>query len=379
ETVTDVKARARNRNNESQICRFLDHAEKCRRFDLATAIRDASIDFRSIDPVVGIICDHDNDADDNDDNDLENLRDTPTHRLDTTAALLSTISPVKQLAGMPQRAADYFSLAHMLNQGSYPHAPSPHCTFVGAQTALHLNSRPSYSRMKIDVVATKLKLPDLGVVLSDYLAMCAPDHCCIIGPAGNLPFNTLEVWEKLRVQNRAYHAPHEILPAQTINAISPSTSWPCGCADTVLVNTNSDAIWPRSGMTGMKIICTSYSILIHAKGIKLCNCFESFLSYTQKFEIIPQINEKLSGSSRQKGPYPHFASSMFVLQQVRHPNQNIAVEIIPLKQVRALVELVPVFGEAADRRLTKETSLEYSRQFWLDKYFDKELYYALTV
>ena len=107
--------------------------------------------------------------------------------------------------------------------------------------------------------------------------------------------------------------------------------------------------------------------------------FETFLSYTQKFEIVPQINEKLSGSSRRKGPYPHFASSMFVLQRVRHPNQDIAAEIIQLKQVRTLIGLIPVFGEAADRRLTKETSLEYCRQFWLDKYFDKELFYALTL
>jgi hypothetical protein len=108
--------------------------------------------------------------------------------------------------------------------------------------------------MKIDVVATKFRLPDLCAVLSDYLAKCMAGHCHVSRPASDLPFDTLEVWEKLWVQNQAYHAPHEILPAQTINASPPSEAWPCGRADTVLVNTDSNAIWPCSGMTGMDFV-----------------------------------------------------------------------------------------------------------------------------
>jgi hypothetical protein len=54
-------------------------------------------------------------------------------------------------------------------------------------------------------------------------------------------------------------------------------------------------------------------------------------------------------------------------------------DIIPLGQLRALVELTPNFGSKADPRLSKETSLEYGSKFWLDKYFDKEvLFRALT-
>jgi hypothetical protein len=296
--ITEIKLPSDSTNNqeyEPQICRFLDRAEKCRRFDLATAIRDISIDFRSINPVVGIINDNDNDdvdADDDDDDD-DNRRDRPTHtvdRLDTMTGLHSTTPPVKQLAGMPRRAADYFSLAHMLEHSSYPHAPSPHRTFVAAQTALHLNRRPSYSQMKIDVVAAKFKLPDLSLALSNYFAKCAPGHCHVSEPAGNLPFDTLEVWEKLRVQNRAYHAPHEILLAQTVNATPPSTAWPCGRADTVLVNTNSNAIWPRSGMTGMKSILPAIlSILIYAKDITSHNCDSSSVSFLPGTPHLSQV------------------------------------------------------------------------------------------
>ena len=52
-------------------------------------------------------------------------------------------------------------------------------------------------------------------------------------------------------------------------------------------------------------------------------------------------------------------------------------DVMPLGQLRALRDLVPHFGAAANKRLTKETSLELSLEFSLNKYFTKELFYAL--
>jgi hypothetical protein len=34
-----------------------------------------------------------------------------------------------------------------------------------------------------------------------------------------LPFDHLQVWTKVQLQNRSYHTPHHILPPQTINAL----------------------------------------------------------------------------------------------------------------------------------------------------------------
>jgi len=44
-------------------------------------------------------------------------------------------------------------------------------------------------------------------------------------------------------------------------------------------------------------------------------------------------------------------------------------DVVPLAKLRTLVDLVPRFGAEADTRLTKETALEYSSEFWLNKYF----------
>jgi hypothetical protein len=49
--ITEIKNPARagnNKNYESQICRYLDRQDKCQRFDLATAVREAQVDFRSL-------------------------------------------------------------------------------------------------------------------------------------------------------------------------------------------------------------------------------------------------------------------------------------------------------------------------------------------
>jgi hypothetical protein len=68
---------------------------------------------------------------------------------------------------------------------------------------------------------------------------------------------------------------------------------------------------------------------------------------------------------------------MYRVKRARRSDRSIMGGIIPLGQVRALIDLVPVFGEVADHRLTKETLLEYGSEFRLNPYFDKELFYPL--
>jgi hypothetical protein len=68
---------------------------------------------------------------------------------------------------------------------------------------------------------------------------------------------------------------------------------------------------------------------------------------------------------------------MHLLKRARRADRSIMGDIVPLAQLRTLVDLVPRFGKQANRQLAKETVLEYSSEFWLNKYFEKELFYAL--
>jgi hypothetical protein len=92
---------------------------------------------------------------------------------------------------------------------------------------------------------------------------------------------------------------------------------------------------------------------------------ECFLAYVQRFDFVPQAN-------------PDPASSLYLLRRSTRTDGSRLGDIVPLTQLRARVDLTPHFGAKADTRITKENCMEYSSQFWLNKYFEKELFFALT-
>jgi hypothetical protein len=52
-------------------------------------------------------------------------------------------------------------------------------------------------------------------------------------------------------------------------------------------------------------------------------------------------------------------------------------DIIPLSQTRIAAPLIPRYGVQADSKLTSRNSLEFSTEFYLNSFFDKELYYFM--
>ena len=105
---------------------------------------------------------------------------------------------------------------------------------------------------------------------------------------------------------------------------------------------------------------------------------DRFLTYARRFDILPQANKSITGSSTSRGPYPEPASSLYVVKRAKRANGEFVGDILPLHQVRALLELTPCFGTEANRRLTKYNSSSYCSEFRVNKYFDKELYLALS-
>ena len=251
--ITEIKVPSRSTNNqgyESQICRYLDRDEKCRQFDLATAIHEARIDFRHL---IGPGKPNDCNLID----DLNEPNDSTLAVIDSTSGFLSDIQLATLLSGTTQRHANYFELADALERGMYPHSPMPHRTFVRGCTALHLQRDPNMT-LTIDDAMNKFNLPDLRGALADFFRH-GGDNPPLVGGRRTantqIPFDYIQIWTKLRLQNHAYHAPHDILPAQTVNASPPSKSWTFGHSDVVLVNTNSSHVWPSSGLKGIVTYC----------------------------------------------------------------------------------------------------------------------------
>jgi hypothetical protein len=104
------------------------------------------------------------------------------------------------------------------------------------------------------------------------------------------------------------------------------------------------------------------------------SCTDSFLAYVQRFDIIPQPNPQRPS---QKGLFAEQSTGMFLLKRTMRSDQSVWGDIILLGQIKTLVDLIPRFGKEAEKRLTKETVLAYSKEFRLNKYFEKELFFAL--
>ncbi|KAJ7659007.1 hypothetical protein B0H17DRAFT_1171830 [Mycena rosella] len=371
--ITLVKDPAYNSNNqkyEPQICRHLDRRDKCARFDLATAISTAGVDFGAREPA------------DLPDDPSEILDDEPSLLLNRTSELLDQIEPVSRLSGTSRADTDYFSHSSLLIEGRFSAARKPFRTFTSADgnTAFHLAREHVGHQLTVDAAATKFRLPDLRPALAAYLHRPRGSRLVIGGrrPTLNderLPFEKIEVWHTVRIQSRAFHNPKKILVPMTVNAAPPDATWTCGRADAVLVNSDSDFQWPRSGLEG-HIIC-QLRMIFHVVPWKGCNPpsgTDGFLAYVQRFDVVPQTDP----TNKVRGAVPEPASRMYQLKRARRSDRSIMGDIIPLDRLRALADLAPRFGKTADRRLTKENSLDYCEEFSLSKWFNKEFFFALS-
>ncbi|KAJ7017066.1 hypothetical protein C8F04DRAFT_1406293 [Mycena alexandri] len=373
--VKDPASHSNNQKYEAQICRYLDRRDKCRQFDLATAMEVAGVDFTA--PELHPTPDYDDGDDDGDVN-------PPSSLVTTTSNLLDAIDPVTNLAGTRRTFVNYFTASSLLLDGKFPNAPTPYRTFVAPDnsTAFHLTSKYVGPQVEIDLAATNFRLLDLRACLETYLHRGPGSQLILGGKRPALPHDILasqsvrklEFWNNVRIQSRSFHDSNKILLAETVNASPPDTTWKFGRGDTVIVNTDSASHWPKSGLTG-HTVCQIRMIfrVVPPRYTVPRPETRGFLAYVQHFKVVPQTNPMGGG----KGMLPEPASGMYLLKRARRSNGSIMGDVIPLDRLRAPVELTPRFGKVADRRLSKETSLDLCDEFWLSNWFNKEVFFAL--
>ncbi|KAF8871276.1 hypothetical protein CPB84DRAFT_1818218 [Gymnopilus junonius] len=355
--VKDPAHSGNNQSYEPQICCSLDRNNKLELFDLATSIHAAGLSFESPDDMLclGMMADvHENAADvqELDENAEQDLK------IHTTADLLSYIMSVGALPGSSfsmHGLTNYFYHAKLLQRGALSGSSySPHHTYQSSTNMVfHLSRDPHIHRMPVDDIANQFDLPDLCPAIADYVAHLRNDtsdgFIRSVGgrrfakPGCYLPVTHLEVWKKMRFQTTAYHYPHDILPPK-------------------------QSTWPKSGLKG-HVVCDLRLIfrLISARSsIDLLNITDCFLCYPDP------------GNPTLHGPHPHPSSGLHALKHGKCTSGDIIGDVIPLDQLRALADVAPHLGAKADWCFTKENSLHYSTEFWLNKYFDKEFFYALN-
>lgn len=93
---------------------------------------------------------------------------------------------------------------------------------------------------------------------------------------------------------------------------------------------------------------------------------DRFLTYVYRFNI-PQ------GSSRDP------VTQMHVLRRAKCSDGSWMSDVMPVDQLRVPANIIPRFGAAADHRLTAYNSAEHASEFWLNRFWDKNSYFPLSL
>ena len=118
-----------------------------------------------------------------------------------------------------------------------------------------------------------------------------------------------------------------------------------------------------------KLICPTGHTITQLRMIFCPLQSEYYLAYVHPFNVVPQ----------QGAPnHIHPGTGMHLLRRAVRSNGSRVGEVIPIMQVRSPAHLIPNFGKEAHPRLTRENSYDVSSEFWLNKYWTKEFYFALS-
>jgi hypothetical protein len=94
---------------------------------------------------------------------------------------------------------------------------------------------------------------------------------------------------------------------------------------------------------------------------------KQFLVYVARLDVVPVRNKDFDE-----------VTGMHILKRAKRASGLMPVsDVVPLSQVRALAPVIPKFGPKANPRLTAQTSSHFSTSFYLNHFFDKELFFAL--
>ncbi|KAI6100764.1 hypothetical protein EDD16DRAFT_1717073 [Pisolithus croceorrhizus] len=222
--------------------------------------------------------------------------------------------------------------------------------YFSISTSLLLRKIP----LTVNEAGITYQLPDLEHVLATFFGN-RDTSFQVSQPA----IIKLQIWHKLHVQQLSYYSKTLLLP-QTLHAVPPSVAKPHGQYDSIIISTHPESDWPGDGLAGHSI-SKLHMIFCPA-------CLDLFLAYIQHFNIVPQSNPINVNP----------VTGMHLLRQVVQSNGQQVGEVIPLTLIHSPAHLVPNFGQEAHPHLTCLSSYEFSNEFWLNKYWTKEFYYALS-
>ncbi|KAG1737754.1 hypothetical protein EDB19DRAFT_1895748 [Suillus lakei] len=340
--IKDPAESTNNQNYDPQICQYLDCIKKCRHFHLVMSIAQQP-QSQTHTTTAGYRDDQDDGIDDD-------------KNADEAGDIQDVIS---DLWGTGRVISNFFKKAQLASLSTT--APRPLHTFVIGSMAIHLNFDPLLRCQAINDVAGKFCLPDLQPALADYIQREA-------SPTTNLPFQHLNIWFKVHVQQTPRHSGSALLPALTVNASPPDANWKHGCYDAAIFTVDSTEQWPASGLKGHVVVEVCLIMLPVSPSGRTLPWAACFLTYVQHLDMVPQ----------QHGMVLDHTMQMHVLKRAMHAGATPFGDILPLDQLCSFAHIIPHFGPHADTCLTPQNSSKFAQSFLLNKYIDKDFYYTIS-
>ena len=97
---------------------------------------------------------------------------------------------------------------------------------------------------------------------------------------------------------------------------------------------------------------------------------DHFLTYVQRFHVTPPSAGHTTDAA---------ATGLHALKHAMRNNGDRIGDVLPLSHIRLPVHLIPRFGKTANPRVTTNTSYELYSEFWLNHYWNKQIYYCLSL
>ncbi|KAI6115800.1 hypothetical protein EDD17DRAFT_1470754 [Pisolithus thermaeus] len=229
----------------------------------------------------------------------------------------------------------------------------------GATAALSVTVTPDRSKLKIADISNLYALPDLTTRLNEYVARHAESTTS--GPTPRV-FDEIAVWYKFRIQQYSTCRPSVIMPSQVVQAQPPSSDFPFGNCDIVLLNANGQS-QDNPGFHVAEVRAV-FQLICSRRSRDLPDFLSQPLLYVRPFRVIATPDSQPD-------------TRLWILERVYSPSSPQAPAcrmgfILPLTEVTHAVDLVPVFGEKVDRTLTMVSSQERYDRFYLNSYASKE-------
>jgi len=165
-----------------------------------------------------------------------------------------------------------------------------------------------------------------------------------------------------------------------------------------IFNINSSKTWSQSGLHGMHSFSLYFEIMnqlyIDHVVVNVCLLFRilhlgpfaddtplghqimgQFLVYFQHYNVVSQHDP----TGARLGMYSDANTGLYLLKRAVLSTGKMLGNIIPLNQLRPLVDVASHFSKEADSGLINTNSIVFAKDFWLNKYFNKELFHILSL